>query len=366
MTADDGHGLTQSSAYPQDVLIFTHAVTITAGPVGAPNPVLAGATAALSVTARDSLNHPLTYRWTAACPSLGSNGLFSPSADVKDPAWQAPANLGADADCTLSVTVFDGLGKTASASYTHVVAPTPDTIAVTSPPTGTPNPVASGAAVSLSAAASDSRGHTLTYSWAAACPAPMANGVFQSGNLGEVVVWTAPANVTAAQQVCNLTVTVTDGHGQSAVAIHQQRVDPAPHLVTITAAAAGDPNPVASEAAVALSVTAVDELGHPVSYGWRASCPAPLTNGTFLPSAAVQAPTWTAPRNLTDATQTCTLLVTASDGYGQAATSLPIRASTPSRTPSRSRRRRRGRGPACPRAEPRRCRRWRWIPTGTA
>ena len=46
-----------------------------------------------------------------------------------------------------------------------------------------------------------------------------------------------------------------------------------PDFITITAGPTGAPNPVASEAEVAVSVTATDSIGHALSYYWLANCP---------------------------------------------------------------------------------------------
>ena len=112
-----------------------------------------------------------------------------------------------------------------------------------------------------------------------------------------------------------------DQFGQSAIATHVQRVSSTRHELTFTEPAGGTPDPVASEGAVSLSATAVDSLGHTVSYAWQATCAGLPTNGVFAPSATVQAPTWTAPQNLSEATQECAIQVTAIDGHGASANS---------------------------------------------
>ena len=93
-------------------------VTITAGPSGLPNPVGSALTANLTVTATDTLGHPLTYSWSAGCAWASSNGTFS-STTVRTPTWTAPANDTASTqNCTIAVTVTDGAyAHSASASY---------------------------------------------------------------------------------------------------------------------------------------------------------------------------------------------------------------------------------------------------------
>ena len=86
-----------------------------------PNPVDSDGTASLTVTAVDSLGHPLTYAWSASCP-LGANGSFS-DATAASPMWTAPTNTtGSPEDCTVAVVVSDGQGLSQSASYVHTVS----------------------------------------------------------------------------------------------------------------------------------------------------------------------------------------------------------------------------------------------------
>ncbi len=190
---------------------------------------------------------------------------------------------------------------------------------ITSGPTGTPDPVASGGLVTLSLTASSSVPVTLTYAWTASCTGSLASGSFAPGPNVATPVWTAPPNTTGAQQTCTLAVTVSDGAGHSASGSWPERVNSIADTVTITSAPTGTPEPVGSGSAVALAVAAVDSVGHAVTYAWSATCSGGLGSGSFAPSAAVAAPTWTAPANATGAQQTCTLAVTASDAFGHVA-----------------------------------------------
>jgi hypothetical protein len=73
------------------------------------------------VTASDSLGHSLSYAWSASCPTLDANGSFTGAATAT-PTWTAPANdTGSEQACTIGVTVSDGTGLTAQASYSHAV-----------------------------------------------------------------------------------------------------------------------------------------------------------------------------------------------------------------------------------------------------
>jgi bacillolysin len=100
--------------------VGTHALTITAGPTGIPNPVGSGGVATVSVTASDSLGHALTYAWSALCPTLATNGSFANPA-LASTTWTAPLNPGADQSCALQVTVSDGAGISQSPAFNMVV-----------------------------------------------------------------------------------------------------------------------------------------------------------------------------------------------------------------------------------------------------
>ncbi|MGE3843522.1 MAG: hypothetical protein AB7I50_18275, partial [Vicinamibacterales bacterium] len=119
---------------------------------------------------------------------------------------------------------------------------------------------------------------------------------------------------------CLIRVSLIDTQGLSAQGAFNQKVTAAgpAHPITMTGAPSGTPNPVASAGTANLTATAVDSLGHTVSYQWSASCPALGATGTFS-NASAQAPTWTAPTNVTGAAQSCTVSVVASDGLGQSA-----------------------------------------------
>jgi hypothetical protein len=97
--------------------------TLTLGvPDGTPNPVASNGMVSLAVDASDSWNHALDFTWTASCPGLGGDGLFS-NPDQQSPTWTAPANTtGSSQACTLSVSVADGEGLTEGDSVNVTVA----------------------------------------------------------------------------------------------------------------------------------------------------------------------------------------------------------------------------------------------------
>jgi len=104
---------------------------------------------------------------------------------------------------------------------------TSHSLTITSGPSGSPNPVASGAAASLSVSATDSLGHGLSYAWTASCSTLGSNGSFNNATL-RTPAWTAPVNATGSQQSCMIQVTVSDGQGLSQVGSYAQGVATAP------------------------------------------------------------------------------------------------------------------------------------------
>ncbi len=101
----------------------TDILTITTPASGTPNPVAAGGTVSLSVSATDSLDHSLSYAWTASCPALGAAGSFS-DPNAQNPTWTAPPNTTSrQQNCTLQVTVGDGHGPGETSSYAQGVYP---------------------------------------------------------------------------------------------------------------------------------------------------------------------------------------------------------------------------------------------------
>jgi hypothetical protein len=293
--------------------ITVHRLVFVQGPAGTPSPVESGGSAAVAVAVRDTVGHALTYAWAALCPGLPDAGAFLDASKAATQ-WTAPRNAtGNPQACTLSVAVTDSRGLTETRSYSHAVRPAPDTVVIASGPSGTPNPVASVGTATLSAAAEDSLGHTLTYAWSAACPDLAGVGSFQ--NVSGATSWTAPANHTGARKECTITVSARDAFGRVASAFYQQGVNADPHSILITRGAGGTPNPVRQSGVVALGVTAGDTKGHPLVYAWSASCPGYPSSGSFS-NAASRAPLWTAPRRSSQLPGDCLIEVAVSDGLG--------------------------------------------------
>ncbi|MGE3844315.1 MAG: pre-peptidase C-terminal domain-containing protein [Vicinamibacterales bacterium] len=309
----DYAGVMIQPSFVQAVNEVPDVVTFTTAPTGAPNPAASAGMVALTAAATDSYGHAVSYAWTASCPGLPNNGTFSPSANVQAPTWAAPPNAtGEPKTCTIQVVGSDGLGHSTPESFGQVVESIPHILSITSGPTGTPNPVASRGSVTLSASASDSIiGHVPAYAWSAVCGGGLTGGTFSDTN-AQSPSWTAPENLTASVQTCDMTVIVTDGHGESTSATWPEQVSIEPHTLNITAAPSGTPDPVGSEGSVSLSVTALDSYHHPLAYSWSASCTGGLGAGSYS-NAATQNPTWTAPLNLSGSQQTCALTVDVTD-----------------------------------------------------
>ena len=257
-------------------------VSIVSGPTGTPNPVASGGAVRLEVRATDSRGHALSYFWTSVCTDMASGG-FSNRASAS-PTWTAPMNAtGLERTCTIEVTVKDTEGVSASGSYTQAVAPAPHAVTIPLPPSGSPNPVASGGVVTLTVTAVDTSNHVLSYEWRATCPTLPSNGAFTPTPNERFPRWTAPVNLTSAVQTCTMSVTATDPGGVSATRTYLQRVNVEPHELTVATPAAGTPNPVASGGSVRLSAGFHDTYPHSLTYAWQATCDGLPSSGTFQP-----------------------------------------------------------------------------------
>ena len=319
-TVSDSHGTSTSGTHSQRVLIAPHTIQITTAATGAPNPVPSSGSVTLDVVATDSYDHALSYSWQATCPALPSTGTFTPGPDVKAPTWTAPRNITGTAQaCTITVSMGDGHGKTVTSHYSQGVETAAHSISMGTGPTATPNPVASGQAVTLTLAATDSYDHVLTYAWQATCTGLTGTGTFAPSATVASPTWTAPANATGAARTCTLQVTVRDGHDLSQVATLSQTVNTVPDAITITSGPTTSVNPVASGGVTILAVAASDAWNHALTYAWSAACTTLGGNGTFAAPAAATT-SWTAPANRTGSTQACTITVTIRDTNGQVQT----------------------------------------------
>jgi Big-like domain-containing protein len=165
-----------------------------------------GQTTQLSVTADDPDGDSLGYAWTQLSPAT-PQGSFS-SRTARNPTWVAPA-VASDTPVTLQVSVNDGHGASATASFTltviHVQQNQPPTVSAISVP-GT-SPVA-GDDVPLSVTATDPDGDALAFAWTQTAPA--TQGIWSSTTTASVV-WRSPP-LSSPTVTFSFQVTVSDGH----------------------------------------------------------------------------------------------------------------------------------------------------------
>ena len=314
VTVTCAEGLEASGSYTEVVNPVVHTLEITAGPEGDPNPVASEGDVQCSVTAVDSVGHPLTYAWEAEDSEGNPAGSFDDSS-AQNPVWTAPTNLTDDELAyTVTVTVTCSLGLETSASYVQRVSPVDDVVTITEGPAGDPNPAASHSEVACSVTATDSREHDLTYAWQATDSEGTPVGGFDDDH-AQNPAWTAPENIGDAQAEYTLTVTVTCSGGIEAAGQFTQLVNAVGHIVQITAGPAGVPNPMGSEGAAQCSVTATCSHGHDLTYLWEAEDEDANSAGTFN-DKTLQNPVWTAPLNTMDVAQDYTLTVTVSCSGG--------------------------------------------------
>jgi len=207
-------------------------VTLSANPTS----ILAGASSTLSWSSTNAANCTAFGIWASegAKPTSGSELVF--------PTQTATYSL----SCT-------GPGGTATGSA--VVQVTPHTITFSAGPTGTPNPVASGGSVQLSATAVDSLGHALGYSWSASCSGGLGNGMLVNPT-SSTPTWTAFSNNTGVKQPCTLAATASDGTGLSQTASFAEMVNPQSSCFSLALAHTGVGNDPAASPSSSLGCAA--------------------------------------------------------------------------------------------------------------
>ncbi len=315
VTASDGVS-TATASYSQIVNPEPNRISFITGPTGSPNPVAAGGSVKLSVSATNTYNRVLSYAWRASCDQVISTGEFSDTT-AHSPTWIPPTNNDPfDRECWISVTVTDGV-VTSTASYRQVISRRLPFVTISSRANGLPNPVAPGGVVSLRVGVINPLNENLSYSWTAECPGLSSTGRFDNSN-SEAPTWTAPATIRDTRWTCRISVIVSDSLGY-ATSDYTQEVSYQTNDVTITKGPSGSPNPVASGATANLSVSATNILNRRLSYLWSSNCSWGESNGDFSDITA-QSPRWTAPINSTTSDQPCTVSVTIDDSLGTKAT----------------------------------------------
>ena len=192
--------LTGSALLEVKVVPAGHAV----GVLGSANPtdIPSSGTSDLAAAFYDTFGHSVaSWFWT----DWGAGGSFSPSATVPNPTYHAPANR-TDSEHLGALTVIgtcDGPAPAGdSGTVPIVVQPVPHTLSVSA--TASPSTVASGGSTSLTASATDSRGHSMTtWFWSDGG----AGGSFSPSANVQNPSYAAPANATASSRTITLTVT---------------------------------------------------------------------------------------------------------------------------------------------------------------
>jgi len=277
----------------------TETVTVTAS--ASPATVPSGGTTALTASATDSAGKSIvSWAWSDG----GAGGSFSPSASTQNPTYTAPVNSGGgDLSVTLSVVASSGTASGTGTVGVSVQSVATHTLSLNC--YASPSVVASGGTTSLTAAASDSLGHSISYTWSEGG----AGGSFSPSAAAPNPTYTAAANASGVTWSVTLTVTATCS-GPSPITksasttLSVQSVAVA-HAVTVTASAS--PTTIASGGTTALTMSAVDSQGH-TGLAWQWSDNG--AGGTFSPSATVPNANYTAAANTTGGPRTITLTAT--------------------------------------------------------
>lgn len=296
----DNAAIRDTASFVQQVNPVDHAIQITAGPTGTPNPVAAEGAVQCSVTAVDSRGHEVDYLWSVTGPQGAPTGSFASNTSA-NPVWTAPANeTGQTLEYVVWVTCtcVENPGVVATTSFTARVNPSGHALIIESGPAGAPNPAVSGQQVQCSVTASDTEGHALAYQWTALDGQGNPAGTFDSPTEA-TSVWTAPENYTDATIDYEISVTAACASDPdvSVTVGYTQQVLPVAHTVSITDGPRGDAAVIDSLQTLTCTAVAADSRdGHTLSYLWSATDADGEPAGSFddptLPTA-----TWTAPFN---------------------------------------------------------------------
>lgn len=157
--------------------------------------VKSGESVALTATASDRDNDPLTYSWTGDA-ALTLSGVNTDTVSIAAP------TVTQDTDYTVTVAVSDGTDTVTKSAIIRVVS---DVVVINEPPVVSPIAnvtVEEGQSVAVTVSASDADGDTLSYSW------NVPTGLTLSGSGANVSL--AAGEVTADTNY-TVSVTVSDG-----------------------------------------------------------------------------------------------------------------------------------------------------------
>jgi hypothetical protein len=254
-----------------------------------------GATANLLASASDADGDTLTFEWSA------DNGFSVNPGEDGSATLTAPDAYGVSG--TLSVTVGDGRGGEATAELQ--VSTRGNGAPVIGAISATPAAVQKGGTLALRAVAFDPDGDPLTFAWSA----PDGWALTADGDSASVVAPSEPNQSAVLQLV------VEDAAGETAQA--SVTVATHPNVPPVVASLTSTPSEAPLLGQLALSASASDEDGDPLSYSWS------VDNADWTISGSGPTATASAPLAYDSA---ATVTLTVEDGLGGVTVdTLPVR-----------------------------------------
>ncbi len=260
--------------------------------------VPAGGALSLVATAHDpNPGDTLTYAWSSTAGSFSSTSEATTS-------WTAPASTGLQ---TLTFTVTDSRGLSSSVFLTINVLPSGGqgtaqlSISFNTSPRlaafgATAFQLAVGQTTTVSASASDLDGDSLSYSWSATCAGTWADASSSSAR------FTPSALPAGTCNNCELTLSVSDGHGGQATGTLALCVRDAPapqHFQPLILSASASSHTAAPGQVLTYEVAAIDPEGSALAFSWSATTGSLGTPTTGASSSRI---TWTTPSCVSEGT----------------------------------------------------------------
>ncbi len=291
--------------------IVSATVTVSGG-------IITGTDAGLSAPVSFAMQKNASGQWTANITGLPTGTGFTFTVGAFDGA-NGTGNLiyqGSATGVTLNTT-GTSVPIIIVAQQVNPPAPYTNSAPVITSLVGSATTVPPGDQISLSVAATDPTGGTLTYAWSA------NGGTFSTPNAA-TTNWTAPATTGNY----GIILTVTDSKNATVMATTQIAVSNSTQAVVavsintwpVVTNVVGSLNYVVAGQPTELTVQANDADNDRITYAWTSTC----TDGVFSSSTSAT-PSFTIPSTSTDTS--CTFSVTASDGRGGSDTgtlTLPV------------------------------------------